>query len=167
MFAVSENPSSSALQECNQSQTGVGGGWGQRGKAQRCPACILVKGASAELRRRWMCVRYLQVNNITALERWRRVLAGGKQVQPEQREAPWLPLQLSSAGRTHACCWAALRCPSAHPHSQREDTEVCLLAKVRPDWEICCGWKCEGGVERVPWGEACLLFCWICFFQSN
>lgn len=143
----------------------------QRGKAalaQRCPACILVKGTSAELRRRWMCVRYLRVNNITASERWRHVLTGGKQMEPEQREAAWLPLQLSSTGRTHAGCWAALKCPSAHPHSQREDTEVCLLAKVRRDWEIFCGWKCEGGVEHVAWGEACvaLLFCWI-FFQCN
>lgn len=46
-----------------------------------------------------MCVWYLLVNNITALERRRRVLTGGKQMQPEQREAPWLPLQLSSTGR--------------------------------------------------------------------
>lgn len=117
MFAVSEIPSSLKLQLCrsvihHRQQCGK-----QRGKAalaQRRPPCILVKGASAELRRRWMCARYLLVNNVTDPERWQSVLIGGKQMQQEQREAPWLPLQLCSTGRWMLVCYlSAFKCDAS------------------------------------------------------
>lgn len=114
----------------------------QRGRAvlaQRRPACMLVKGTSAALRRRWMCVWYLLVNNITALERRRRVLTGGKQMQPEQREAPWLPLQLSSTGRwMHACCWSALNCLSA------QSALTVGTQRVKKRTQKCVSWQRSG-----------------------